>query len=594
MAKTKRPAREMETNRIAGGVCALTVSSLLTKVLGLLFKIPMNRLMGDTAMGYYNAAYSIFTFFYMLSTAGIPVALSILVARAAAEEGSAQVKRVFRTALCMLIGIGAAGSAIFALFSDALAGGIGAPPAAWCIAVIAPTLFFICVASALRGYFQGLSYMVPTAVSQLIEAAGKVIIGIALGLYALRMGFSPAITAAYAVSGLTIGTALGMLYLVIIGCLHKTPSIPNVAPPQSYRRILAAFAAIALPVTLSSSVMSLTNMIDTALIQRLLQSAGMTQEAATAAYGNYTSLAVPLFNLPPVLVYPIAYAIVPAVTRFHAAGDGEKLREAVHSALKLAILIGLPCALGMSVLAEPILTLLYRADSAAVAAPLLIILAPSSFFVCLLAVTNSVLQSTGKAHLPLFSMAIGAGVKIAASVLLIPRLGIAASPIGTFLCYAVVCVCNLIGVSAVLREKLPLAALFAKPFFVSGIAVGAAFAVYTLCAPRLPLVISLGCAILTAIVLYLPLLQCSGAVGEAEAQYLPRVIAKRLWKQKENHHIRIENHGTENDTREDPRSGGQGTIHFGRPAHADRGTAQSRWMSVGQRADAPVHSQRSH
>ena len=574
MAKTKRLARDTETNRIAGGVCALTVSSLLTKVLGLLFKIPMNRLMGDTAMGYYNAAYSIFTFFYMLSTAGIPVALSILVARAAAEEGSAQVKRVFRTALCMLIGIGAAGSAIFALFSDALAGGIGAPPAAWCIAVIAPTLFF-----------QGLSYMVPTAVSQLIEAAGKVIIGIALGLYALRMGFSPAITAAYAVSGLTIGTALGMLYLVVTGCLHKTPSIPDVAPPQSYRRILAAFAAIALPVTLSSSVMSLTNMIDTALIQRLLQSAGMTQEAATGAYGNYTSLAVPLFNLPPVLVYPIAYAIVPAVTGFHAAGDREKLRESVHSALKLVILIGLPCALGMSVLAEPILTLLYRADSAAVAAPLLTILAPSSFFVCLLAVTNSVLQSTGKAHLPLFSMAIGASVKIAASVLLIPRLGIAASPIGTFLCYAVVCVCNLIGVSVVLQEKLLLAALFAKPFFVSGIAVAAAFAVYTLCAPRLPLVVSLGCAILTAIALYLPLLRCSGAIGEAEAQYLPRVIAKRLWKQKGKNQIRIENHGTENDTREDPRSGGQRTIHFGRPAHADRGPAQSRGMPVGQNTD---------
>ncbi len=594
MAKTKRPTRDTETNRIAGGVCALTVSSLLTKVLGLLFKIPMNRLMGDTAMGYYNAAYSIFTFFYMLSTAGIPVALSILVARAAAEEGSAQVKRVFRTALCMLIGIGAAGSATFALFSDALAGGIGAPPAAWCIAVIAPTLFFICVASALRGYFQGLSYMVPTAVSQLIEAAGKVIIGIALGLYALRMGFSPAITAAYAVSGLTIGTALAMLYLVVTGCLYKTPSIPDVAPPQSYRRILAAFAAIALPITLSSSVMSLTNMIDTALIQRLLQSAGMTQEAATAAYGNYTSLAVPLFNLPPVLVYPIAYAIVPAVTGFHAAGDGEKLRESVHSALKLAILIGLPCALGMSVFAEPILTVLYRADSATVAAPLLTILAPSSFFVCLLAVTNSVLQSTGKAHLPLLSMAIGAGVKIAASVLLIPRLGIAASPIGTFLCYAVVCVCNLIGVSAVLREKLPLAVLFAKPFLVSGIAVAAAYAVYTLCAPRLPLVVSLGCAILTAIALYLPLLRCSGAVGEAEAQYLPRVIAKRLWKQKGKNHIRIENHGTENDTREDPRAGGQRTIHFGRPAHADRGPAQSRGMPVGQRTDAPVHPKRSH
>lgn len=594
MAKTNQSERGDGSSRVAGGVCALTVSSLLTKVLGLGFKIPMNRLMGDTAMGYYNAAYSIFTFFYMLSTAGIPVALSILVARAAAEEGSAQVKRVFRTALCMLIGIGLTGSAVFALFSEALAKGIGAPPVAWCIAVIAPTLFFICIASALRGYFQGLSYMVPTAVSQLIEAAGKVCIGIALGLYALRMGFSPAITAAYAVSGLTIGTALGMLYLVIVGCFHKPASIPDVAPPQSYRRILASFAAIALPVTLSSSVMSLTNMIDTALIQRLLQSAGMTQESATAAYGNYTSLAVPLFNLPPVLVYPIAYAIVPCVTAFHAAGERDKLRDSVYAALKLAVFIGLPCALGMSVLAHPILTLLYRAESAAIAAPLLAILAPSSFFVCLLAVTNAVLQSTGKAHLPLFSMAIGAGVKIAASVLFIPHLGIAASPLGTFLCYAVVCVCNLIGVSAVLRERLPVATLFAKPFTAAGVAVAAALAVYTLCAPRLPLIVSLGGAILTAIALYLPLLWYGGALGAAEAQYLPRVIAKRLLKRKVKYHIRTENHGTENDTREDPCAGGQENVYFGRPAHADRNPAQSGGMPVGQGTDAPIYPQRSH
>ena len=583
-------------NRFAAGVAALTLSSFITKGLGLVFKIMMNRLMGDTAMGYYNAAYSIFTFFYMLSTAGIPVALSILVARAQAEEGAAQRKRVFCTALCLLFAIGTIGTVILARFAGSLAEMIGAPPAAWSIAVIAPTLFFICVSSALRGYFQGLSYMLPTAVSQLVEAAGKVGIGIACGVYAISRGFSPAITAAYAVSGLTIGTAFGMLCLVITGCIHKEAPTPDRAPPQSYRRILAAFAAIAVPVTISSSVMSLTNMIDTALIQRLLQSAGMTQEAATAAYGNYTSLAVPLFNLPPVLVYPIAYAIVPHITGYKAAGEDEKLRESVLAALKIAVWIGLPCALGLSVLSEPILTLLYRADSAHSAAPLLTVLAPSSFLVCLLAVTNSVLQATGKAYLPVIAMAAGAGVKIAASLTLIPRLGIIASPIGTFFCYAVVTVISLCATRNEIRnsgERVPFFGMFPKPFVGACAAVGGAYGLYRLLSPHLPLPLVLCLAIGLAVAVYLPLLWYSGAVGETELNYLPlpRTLLGRL-RRTTQAILKEEKNGF--DFREDPRACGQEKLYFGRSAHPDRDPAQSGRLPVGSGADASVHPQRSH
>ncbi|MDD7773509.1 MAG: oligosaccharide flippase family protein [Eubacteriales bacterium] len=586
-------------NRFAAGVAVLTLSSLITKILGLVFKIPMNRLMGDAAMGYYNAAYSIFTFFYMLSTAGIPVALSILVARAKAEEGAAQKKRVFCTALGLLSAIGTIGTAILLRFAGSLAETIGAPPAAWCIAVIAPTLFFICIASALRGYFQGLSYMLPTAVSQLVEAIGKVGIGIACGVYAISQGFSPAITAAYAVSGLTIGTALGMLYLVITGCIYKEAPTPDRAPPQSYRRILAAFAAIAVPVTISSSVMSLTNMIDTALIQRLLQSAGMTQEAATAAYGNYTSLAVPLFNLPPVLVYPIAYAIVPRITGYKAAGAYDKLRESVLAALKIAVWIGLPCAMGLSALSEPILTLLYRADSAQLAAPLLTALAPSSFLVCLLAVTNSVLQAVGKAYLPVIAMAAGAGVKIAASLTLIPRLGIIASPLGTFFCYAVVTVISLCATGNEIRKNgvhVPLFTIFCKPFVAAAVAVGGAYGVYRLLSAHLPNALVLCSAIGLAVILYLPLLWYSGAVGETELACLPlpRTLTGRLRRMPQSITSIAKEEKNGLDFREDPHACGQKKLYFGRSAHPDRDPAQPGRMPMGPGTNAPIHPQRSH
>lgn len=595
MTKSRRSGEQtVREDPLAAGVAALTISNLITKILGLVFKIPMNRLMGDTAMGYYNAAYSIFTFFYMLSTAGIPVALSILVARAKAEEGSSQLKRVFRTALFLLTAIGILGTAILAWFADALANGIGAPPAAWCITVIAPTLFFICIASALRGYFQGLSCLVPTAVSQLIEVAGKVVIGIAFGVYALSLGFSPAITAAYAASGLTIGTALGMLYLVITKCLYREKTVPDRVPPQTYRRIFAAFAAIALPVTVSSSVMSLTNMIDTALIQRLLQSAGLTQEAATAAYGNYTSLAVPLFNLPPVFVYPIAYAIVPRITGYQATGENAKLRECVVSVLKIASWIGIPCALGLSALSKPILTLLYRADSAAIAAPLLTILAPSSFLICLLAVTNSVLQATGKAYLPVIAMTAGAFVKIAASFWLIPHIGIAASPIGTFLCYAVVCMVNLCCTAATVKGRLPVAKILLRPTMAACVAVGAAVAVYTACENHLPLLFALVFAILTAMIIYFPVLWATGAIEKTDVVWLPPFICRRLDTHPSLQSLRKKeqkDYGTENALRRNPRTCGQEKVYFGRPADLDKDLTRSERLSVGQRTDTPVHPQ---
>lgn len=585
--------RTNSDNRFAAGIAVLTVSNLVTKALGLVFKIPMNRLMGDTAMGYYNAAYSIFAFFYMLSTAGIPVALSILVARAQAEEGETQRKRVFCTALCLLSAIGTIGTIILVRHARRLAETIGAPPAAWCMVVIAPTLFFICIASTLRGYFQGVSYMLPTAVSQLVETIGKVGIGIACGVYAIAQGFSPAITAAYAVSGLTIGSALGMLYLVVMCCIHKEAPKPDRAPPQPYRRILAAFAAIAVPVTISSSVMSLTNMIDTALIQRLLQSSGMTQEAATAAYGNYTSLAVPLFNLPPVLVYPIAYAIVPRITGCKAAGEYDTLRETVLAAIKIAVWIGLPCALGLSVLSKPILAMLYCTDSAQIAAPLLTVLAPSSFFVCLLAVTNSVLQATGKAYLPVIAMATGAGIKIAASIALIPRLGIIASPIGTLLCYVVVSIIGLCATKYEIRKSGDCASflkIVSRPFVVACVAISGAYGLHRLLSPYLPHPLVLCLAIGLAVAVYLPLLWYARAISETELNYLPlpHVLTNRLQRTIQPI-AKEEKNGF--DFRKDPRTCGQEKLYFGRSAHSDRDSAQSERMPVGSGTDTQIHPQ---
>mgnify|MGYP002752950156 CR=1 FL=1 len=179
------------------GVLILTISNLIVKAIGLMFKIPMNHIVGDEGMGYYNEAYTIYTFLYMISTAGLPTAISIMVADSRAAGKVRQVKRIFRVSLGLFFAIGIVGMLVMLLGAGPLSTMIGAENTKYCIMAIAPTLFFICISSALRGYFQGYQSMFPTAVSQLIEAVCKLGVGITLALYAIRMDLPIYIAAAY-------------------------------------------------------------------------------------------------------------------------------------------------------------------------------------------------------------------------------------------------------------------------------------------------------------------------------------------------------------------------------------------------------------
>ncbi len=503
----------------------LTVSNLLVKVTGLLFKIPMNYIVGDTGMGYFNSAYSIYTFFYMLSTSGLPVALAVMVSEKRASGNIVAAKTIYRTALALFV-LGGLGVFLLMFFaSGQLADLIRSDASALSVAVAAPTMLFICVSSAVRGYFQGCGNMLPTAVSQLIEAVGKLLIGIAAAVYAIRMGYDTPTIAAYAVSGLTLGSLAGMVYLLLAKFLRGDRDLLSEDSPTDWdtrsepiprRDILTRFVKISLPITVSASVMSLTNMIDTALIQRILQHAGMAEEEAATLFGNYTSLAVPMFNLPPVFIYPIAYSIVPAISAALSSNQKDKAASAVEMSLRTAVLIGMPCALGLTVLADPILCLFYRPDSAHLASPLLTLLAPSSFFVCILAVTNAILQSCGEERKPVRSMLCGAVVKCVSSVILLQKFGIAGAPISTFLCYLTVTVLNL----AYTVKCTGIRPNFAKIFFIPAVAslACAATAATTnrLLTPCIPPKTACAAAILTAVIVYAGILLMTGNVTVEE------------------------------------------------------------------------------
>lgn len=526
----KRSKVKNSSKLFFSGVLVLTVTNLLVKVIGLMFKIPMNHIVGDEGMGYYNSAYTFYTYLYMVSTAGLPTAISIMISDSRANRQIKQARRIFNIAMLLFIVIGIVSTMIMFFGSGLMSKAIGAEPTKYSIMAIAPTLLFICISSALRGYFQGYQQMVPTAISQFLEAACKLGVGVAFALYAINCGYPIYIVAAYATVGLTSGALLGMLVMVIAKLFFKEQQYDHqfiaelgendeITPTGA---LLKKLIVIALPITISASVMSLTNLIDAAIVQRLLQTTGLSQVASTELYGNYTSLAVPMFNLPPVLIYPISYSIVPLLAAARKQGDREKCRVVSESSMRVAMIVGIPCGLGLAALSEPILGLFYKATSVELAAPLLTLLAPSTAFICILSVSNAILQSAGFERKPLVSMLAGAAVKIVTNFFLIQAIGMKGTPISTFLCYLTVTILNLYFIKKHVGVMPKLSGLFGKPLFAGAACAVAAYFSFSLVSSFISDKIAVLCAILVAALVYMVILFLVRGISGDDVKLLPK------------------------------------------------------------------------
>ncbi len=454
-----------KNNTFILGAFILMISNLLVKAIGMFFKIPLQNLIDDAGMGYFNLAYNVYSYLYIVSTAGLPVAISVLVSSYNARGEGKITNRVFRVALTAFAIIGAIGTAVMIIFCKPIANAAGIANSYLCIAVIAPTLFFVCIVSAVRGYYQGFGNMTVTGVSQLIEALGKVVIGISLAFYSASKGDPVYVTAAYALLGITLGSVFSAVFCIVFKRLKKPDINLAVNSDISNKSILKKLFTIAIPITISSSVIGLTNFIDAATVATRLQAIGFSELQATEIYGNYSTLAVSLFNMPTVLIYPVACAVVPALSAAISSSNRRECRSIINSSYKLVCLIALPASIGMGVLSEDILSLLFPADSAALAAPMLTLLSCSIFFCGIISLTNGILQAYNRERLPIISMAIGAALKIVMSFVLvsIPQIGRYGIPISTGICYFTIAVINIVMSSKVSTVFPNVLQIFIKP-----------------------------------------------------------------------------------------------------------------------------------
>ena len=430
------------------GVLLLTTSTVLVKLIGLFYKIPMLAYLGSEGMGYFNSAYEIYALFCVIATAGLPVAVSVLISGAIATGNGWRVRKIYRASMMAFLLIGSLGTLIMAVFARQFCQWIKSENAYSCILSIAPTVFFVCISSAIRGYFQGYQRMLPTALSQLIESAGKLVFGLLLARWALHKGYTPSAVAGFAGLGLSFGTLLSTLYL-IIEKLRFCPveEIRENDTVSSYRGVWSQLSGLAIPMTLGAALISITKLVDMTMILRRLQSIGFSEVAANEAYGSYTTLALSVFGLLPSLVNGIALPLVPMLSAAIAAGDEDRQVQSIRMCYRLIALISMPSALGITAFAHPLLTLLFGYDPVAVsvAAPLLSALGISVFLSCMITATNSVLHGYSKVKSPILSMVLGAGVKIVFAYAFIgnPRIGMMGAPISTFLCNGIIVMTNL-------------------------------------------------------------------------------------------------------------------------------------------------------
>ena len=443
------------------GAIILMISNIVVKLIGAFLSIPLTEILKVEGMAYYNTAYSIYVNFYTISTAGIPVAVSRMIATANSRNNDKEIKKIFKVAFSVFFIIGLLGTVIMIVISKPYAKFIEMPDAYIPMMAIAPTIFFICLSSAYRGYFQGLQNMVPTAVSQVIEALFKLGIGISAGYYFTKLGFPSHVVSAFVILGVTVGVLLGFVYGAITKAMFKTSADNNNILSENLvvsdsKDILKELILIAIPITLASSIMGLTNTVDVTFFVKCLRDTGISKLAATEYYGTYTAMVYKLFNLVPPFIYTFGISAIPAISASIARNDRLKASKDIESAFRNCAIIALPCAAGLGLLSRRILSLLFNeqiiTDGSAtisshdIATPALSVLAIGILFLGVIAITNSVLQACKKERFTIISTVSGIVVKTVSLLILahIPNFGLLGAALSTLLCYFTIMCLNIV------------------------------------------------------------------------------------------------------------------------------------------------------
>lgn len=432
---------EKKKTSFVQGAAILGIAGLVVKIIGAAFRIPLANAIGLIGTSYYDTAYPYYAWLLVISTSGLPTAISKMVSERVTLGDYRGAHRVFTTATQILLGIGMLSAILMYFGADYLAKLHLLPEVAHSFRALAPALFFVAIMCAYRGYLQGMQQMAPTAVSQVVEQVGKLVIGLGLAILLLPKG--PEYAAMGALVGVTSSELLALLY-IMFSYRRRWPRIRariergiRAQSQPVARRLLA----LALPITIGASISPLASVVDSALIIRILLKLGYAKETAQTAFSLMRTNVATLTNMPGVLTMALAMSLVPAISAFMAKRDKGGMQGTARLGLKLALIIGLPCAVGLFALAEPVLAMLYpRLSQAelALATDLMHTSAIGVIFLSLVQSMTGVIQGMGKPNVPVFNLFIGFILKVATQLVLmnIPEVNIQGASVSTVVCYA--------------------------------------------------------------------------------------------------------------------------------------------------------------
>ncbi len=527
MAKTK--GNTDSGQNLLRGASVLAASMILVKLFGMLFKIPLGNILDGDGMGYFSTSYSIFTMIYSFSTAGLPAAIAKMVSEQSVHGRTRDIKKLHNLSVRLFLILGIVGTAIILLLSKVYVNLVGTPDAWYCVLAIAPSVFFGCMTSAYRGYYEGLRNMRPTAVSQVVEVVFKVVFGLSMSYAAVQLGqaqfekggkvfgrvcqtaaqanaaIQPVASAA-AILGVTISTMIGTFYLLFkyrrIGDGIGEEQLRNSPRAMRGKVLIVKLITIAVPISIGSIVMNVAQAVDTVTIVNCLQFAFdhfpekmeaifkdvISQDVLTSGtaanfiYGSYSGYALSIFNLVPSFCNIFGKSALPNVSACWSAGDREGTRINIESVIRMTSLIAIPASFGIFFMAEPILALLYpkKAAEVAIASGVLSWQGISLIFLGLTVPLFAVLQGLGHAGKPPKYMLVGMLVKFLVNLvtICIPVINVNGAALGTGSCYLIILILSLRGLQQVTGLRISFWRLTGKQLicgFACGLSAWGAF-----------------------------------------------------------------------------------------------------------------------
>lgn len=480
-------------NTFITGTLILIIANTISKLLGAIFKIPLTYILNEEGMAIFGTSMSVYQMVLSLIISGIPLALSRFTAEQYALGNYRILKKGIKASTLVLLILGALGSLVLFMFSDFFAVSMKDPAASFAIKIISPSVFFVAWGTVYKSYFQGLCNMIPTAISQVVEAFIRLIIGFLIA-YKLK-DFAIEVAAGGAISGITIGEIVATLLLYFI-FLPSNKKLKPIGIDRRKRDIITAISSVALPLFLFTVISSLLNLLDVAIIRNsllkitfdeisarrfllkyssytthfdnLLDTHRFTMDGSRWLYGAYSGYALTIFHLPTGIVGALGASILPQISQSLVVCDLKKTEKITTSSLKFTMILALPFALLFYMFSNELLRLLFNNTSSSI---LLKELAPCLVFLCISQVFTTILHASGKVFEPFLYSLIGTIIKLFVDFFLVrnPYINISGVPFGAFLCFLTVAILNIISVRKHLKIKFDFINSCIKPIVATAL-----------------------------------------------------------------------------------------------------------------------------